>query len=49
MLIVGILQFDPSKRFEIEDIKKSSWIKRFKILHSQSISRTVAKNSPSSR
>lgn len=49
MLIVGILQFDPSKRFEIQDIKKSSWIKKFKTLHSQSLSKTVTRNSPTSR
>ena len=49
MLIVGILQFDPSKRFEIQDIKKSSWIKKFKTLHSQSLSKNVTRNSPTSR
>lgn len=33
-LIVGILQFDPTKRFEIPDIKKSEWVKKFKNLYS---------------
>lgn len=46
-LIVGILQFDPSKRFEIEDIKKSYWVKKYKMLQAQTLSNSVLNNLPS--
>lgn len=48
-LIVGILQFDPSKRNEIEDIKKSNWVKKFKIQYMQNICSSLMRNLPSAK